>query len=65
MTLKRKNRKFTPNERIIFRLGVSVGEDRVNDLEKVIKTLQTANNALVEVLNNADARDAKRPSIPG
>lgn len=60
----KKPRKFTQNEKDIFKLGVLKGQDRCNDLEKTITVLQTTIKHMVEVIKQADQRDACRPETP-
>lgn len=64
-------RKIGSNSKVIlednrnfYKLGVSVGQDRVRELQMALAAMETVNRALVEVIKDADARDAERASLP-
>lgn len=58
-----KPRKFTVNEINIYRLGTHKADDRIRELELALMAMKTTNIALLEIIQDADKRDARRPNI--
>ncbi len=56
-------KEISEENKNFFRLGVLKGEDSCRDLKKALAIQERANRALLQVLVEADARDAKRPEI--
>lgn len=61
---KKKNRVISQENRDFFRLGTTAKDDLVRDLVKALGVMERANKALLEVLKEADIRDAKKGRIP-
>ena len=51
---KRKNRKFTLEEKVIFQLGVSVGEGRAKNVQRAINIQMRANRQLFKIIQEMD-----------
>lgn len=54
-------KEFSEGETDIFKIGVLHGEGNLNDHLKTISGLKTTINALVDIITDADTRDAKLP----
>ncbi len=61
---RKKNRVISPGNKTFFQLGTTAKDDQIRDLEKVINIQEKTIRALVEVIKEADIRDAKRIRIP-
>ncbi len=61
---RRKPRIISQENTTFFHLGTTAKDDQIRDLEKVINIQEKTIRALVEVIKEADIRDAKRIRIP-
>ena len=57
-------KKITADDRNFYLLGTHKADDRIRELELALAAMKTANKALLEIIQDADRRDARRPLIP-
>lgn len=58
-----KTREISETDKDFFRLGATKADDQIRDLEKALNITEKTIRALVEVIKEADIRDAKRSRI--
>ncbi len=62
------SKPISEDEKNFFRLGTHKADDRIRELEKALAVMKTANSALLEIIQDADRREAWReawrPNIP-
>lgn len=59
-----KTREISETDKDFFRLGATKADDQIRDLEKALNIQEKTIRSLVEVIKEADIRDAKRARIP-